>query len=439
MNPHLLYTAWSFPPSRAGGVYRALATANAFAADGWDVTVLTVPRDIFEASAGVDSSLEDQLAPGVEIVRVDPGAQAHVTDLRQWSRLRARNIELWRGLERLRDLRGFPELTYGRWRRPLESAAARVHHSRPVDLAIGTANPNVDFATGAYLARRFGVPYVMDYRDAWSLDVFSGRPVTNWIPGVVRTERRLLGRAAEVWFVNEPIRAWHAQRYGGADRMHVVANGFDEYEAPLAVPVRSGRAQGLVFGYIGTMSDQVPVEPLVAAWRRARRDGRIRAVDRLVIHGYVGHWGTGEAARMLEAAAEDGVSFRGPVSKSRIGEVYAGFDALVLALGTGRYVTSGKVFEYLATGIPIVSVHDPGNAATDVVKDAPGWHGARSLDPGDIADSLAATAAVAAAQTPEERLVAQAWGSRYARRAQLNPRIADLRDLVENRSAQRSR
>ncbi|WP_243224846.1 glycosyltransferase [Microbacterium sp. CIAB417] len=434
MNPHLLYTAWSFPPSRAGGVYRALATVNAFAADGWDVTVLTVPRELFEASTGVDSSLEDQVAPGVEVVRVDPGVTAHVTDLRKWSRLRARNIELWRGLERVRDLSAFPELSYGRWRRPLESAAERVHRSRPVDLAIGTANPNVDFAAGMFLNRRFGVPYVMDYRDAWSLDVFSGEPIASWVPGVARLERRLLNDAAEIWFVNEPIRAWHAHRYGGADRMHVVANGFDEYEAPLTVPVRAGRDRGLVFGYIGTLSDQVPVEPLVAGWRRARRDGRIGRADQLVIHGYVGHWGTGEAERMLEAAAADGVSFRGPVSKSRIGEVYEGFDALVLALGTGRYVTSGKVYEYLATGIPIVSVHDPGNAATDVVKDAPGWHGTRSLDPGHIAEALASTATVAATQTPEDRAVAQAWGARYARRAQLDPRIADLRHLVSLRS-----
>lgn len=61
--PHLLYTAWSFPPSRAGGVYRALATVNAFAAAGWDVTVLTVPRNIFLNSTGADFRLEEQVAP----------------------------------------------------------------------------------------------------------------------------------------------------------------------------------------------------------------------------------------------------------------------------------------------------------------------------------------------------------------------------------------
>ncbi|MGF2948494.1 glycosyltransferase [Microbacterium alcoholitolerans] len=433
MRPHLLYTAWSFPPSRAGGVYRALATVNAFAADGWDVTVLTVPREIFESSTGVDDSLEQQVAPGVRVLRVDPRSTAHISDLHRWSRFRARNIELWRGVDRLRDLRHFPELTYGRWKPRLEKAAAQVHTSHPVDLAIGTANPNVDFTSGAYLSHRFGVPYVMDYRDAWGLDVFSGEALGTWIPGRARVERRLLGGAAEVWFVNEPIRAWHAQTFAGAERMHVVANGYDEYEVPLASPVRAERDGGLRFGYIGTMSDQVPVAPLVQAWRLARERGTVTRSSQLVIHGYVGHYGTGVAADALAGAESEGVVFRGPVSKSRIGEVYAGFDALVLALGTGRYVTSGKVYEYLATGIPIVSVHDPGNAATGVVRDAPGWVGTRSLDPSDIADALSETAATAAAQTPAERAEAQRWGAQYARHAQLTPRIASLRRLVEGR------
>ena len=433
MRPHLLYTAWSFPPSRAGGVYRALATVNAFAEDGWDVTVLTVPREVFASSTGIDDSLERQLSPNVRVERVDPKATAHISDLHQWSHLRARNIELWRGIDRLRDLTRFPELTYGRWRPELERAAARVHAAKPVDLAIGTANPNVDFATGAYLSQRFGVPYVMDYRDAWGLDVFSGERLGSWIPGRNRVESRLLARAAEVWFVNEPIRSWHARTFGGAERMHVVANGYDEYDVPLNVPVRPLRGEGLVFGYIGTLSDQVPVQPLIRGWRIARERNMIPQTAQLVIHGYVGHSGTGAAADAMADAAADNVVFRGPVTKSRIGDVYAGFDALVLALGTGLYVTSGKVYEYAATGIPIVSVHDPRNAATDVVRDAPGWSGTRSLDPADIADALAVTARTAAAQTDDERTLAQAWGAQYARRAQLEPRVAALRRLVEGK------
>lgn len=427
--PHLLYTAWSFPPSRAGGVYRAVATVNAFAAAGWDVTVLTVPRALWLGSTGIDARLEAEVRPEVRIVRIDADVPAFQNDIARWSRLRARHSELFKITDLWRDLIRFPESSYGRWRPALERAAERIHSGRRVDLAIGTGNPHVDFVAGWHLHRRYGVRHVMDYRDAWQLDVFSGRRPITALPGAQRWERRLMATASEVWFVNDAIRDWHADRHpGAASRMHVVANGFDTYREPLTVPIRPQRDDGLVFGYIGTVSAMVPIAELLEGWRRARARSPLVAGARLEIRGYLGFFGAADAsvAGALEDARAIGVGYGGPVAKSEIADVYAGFDALVLALGTGRYVTSGKVYEYAATGIPVVSVHDPGNAATEVMRDSPAWVPTRSLSADDIADALVAVASLAAGQTPAERRAGQEWGSRYARMAQLGPRIAAL-------------
>lgn len=427
--PHLLYTAWSFPPSRAGGVYRALATVNAFANAGWEVTVLTVPRSVWVESTGADELLEARVHPSVRVERIEADVPAFQNDLARWPRGRARHPELWKLADLRRDLVRFPEPNYGRWRPALERATERIHRDRPVDLAIGTANPHVDFVPGWHLHRRFGIRNVMDYRDAWQLDVFTGRKLITAIPEVGRWERRLMSAATEVWFVNEAIREWHAAEHPElADRMRVVANGFDEYDAPLATPVREGRDHGLVFGYIGTVSDKVPLVELIEGWRLARaRDPRL-ADARLVIHGYLGHFGGVNPAfqAALETGRAHGVSFAGPVSKTRIGEAYRGFDALVLALGTGRYVTSGKVYEYAATGIPIVSIHDTGNAATQVLEGSPAWIATRGLAPAEIADALTATARLSAEQTAEQRAAAQAWAAHYGRTQQLAPRISAL-------------
>lgn len=427
--PHLLYTAWSFPPSRAGGVYRALATVNAFADAGWDVTVITVPRDIWLSSTGADDQLEQRVDPRVRVERIPASVPAFQNDIGTWSWARARHPEFFKLADLWRDFAHFPEPNYGRWRPALEKAATRIHRERPVDLAIGTANPHADFVTGWHLHRRFGVPYVMDYRDAWQLDVFTGRKLITAVPQVARWERKLMATAAEVWFVNDAIREWHVQQHPEfADRMRVVANGFDEYEKPLAAPPRADRADGLVFGYIGTISDKVPLLPLLDAWAIARESEPALAGAELRIHGYLGHFGGANTAftEGLERARAHGVTFGGPVSKSTIGETYRGFDALVLALGTGRYVTSGKVYEYTATGIPIVSVHEPTNAATDVLRDAPAWVGARSIAVPDIVAALVDTARLAAAQTADERAAAQEWALQYERGRQLAPRIAAL-------------
>ena len=59
-------------------------------------------------------------------------------------------------------------------------------------------------------------------------------------------------------------------------------------------------------------------------------------------------------------------------------------------MGKGKYVTSGKVFEYAASALPIVAVHDPGNAATDVLREYPLWFPINDLSPEAIATATIA-------------------------------------------------
>lgn len=435
--PHLLYVAWGYPPCRGSGVYRAWATANAFAAAGWDVTVLTVPREVFTMSTGVDESLERTIDPRIDIVRVPFDSAAFQNDLRRWPWLRATAPELWNVVNARREQRTFPERTYGSWRPALEEAALKVHRRRPIDLVLGTANPHVDFTPGLRLHREHQVPYVMDYRDAWQLDVFSGSRLTPPDGEVARWEKDLVENAHAVWFVNEPILHWHADLYPAqADRFRVVANGYDS--AP--PPGQESAADALVFGYLGTISSAVPVDRLVEGWKLARTRSATVAASKIELWGHLNHVGTPNEAisRQLAGFAENGISYLGPVPKHEVGEVYSRFDALLLVLGTGRYVTSGKVFEYASTGLPIVSVHDPGNAASDVLRDAPAWYPVSDIgSPEAIADALIAAAERSLSQTSEERDAARSWAEQFQRARQLDPQIHALREFVESRGVTR--
>ena len=69
--PRLLYIAFYFPPTRASGVHRSLATANLFAARGWDVTVLTINEEYFrDFVQSWDPSLSARVDPSVKVERV---------------------------------------------------------------------------------------------------------------------------------------------------------------------------------------------------------------------------------------------------------------------------------------------------------------------------------------------------------------------------------
>lgn len=427
--PHVLYVAWGFPPCRGGGVYRALATANGFAAQGFRVTVLTATRETFLRYTGADTSLEDLVDPRIRVVRIPFAWPSLETDVRQWSPLRALAPRVWRKVRARLDVRDFPEVGYGPWRRPLEAAASRIHAEDPVDLVVASANPNVDFAVADHLHRTSGVPYVMDYRDAWMLDVFSGDLLHEEGSRVARLERRLVEGAHEVWFVNEPIRAWHRERYPAAtDRMHVVSNGYDPDFAPAPRLSPSPPDRPLRFGYIGTVSGKVPLKEFAAGWSVARLREPVLDDATAEIWGYLGFYATPNAGllRLVDAHAAVGLSYAGPLPKPRVREVYDTFDALLLILGAGKYVTSGKVFEYTASALPIVSVHSPANAAGDVLRGYPLWFPVPDLEPESIAQALEAAARAAREASAETREKCRRFAEKHSRDLQLSPRIAAL-------------
>jgi glycosyltransferase involved in cell wall biosynthesis len=410
-------------------VYRALATPNAFARAGWRVTVLTVDRETFLHTTGGDVDLEAAIDSDITVVRVPFDVPSYQVNLASWSWWRARFPEIWNYLRNRRDKAIFPEPVYGPWRAVVEQAAREIHTNDPVDLTIATANPHVAFTAAYALHEDHNVPYVMDYRDAWQLDVFSGKRVVAAGSEVDTWESRLIASASEVWFVNEPIRRWHHDLYPQhSERMHVVANGFDSGLSGFESSIREGRDRGLAFGYVGTMSAQVPLEAMLDGWRLARERDPIIASSTLEFFGHLGHAGAPNArwSALFEERRDDRVLYNGPVSKTKLAQTYKRFDALVLMLGTGRYVTSGKVFEYCATGLPVVSVHDPVNAASDVLREHPAWAATRDLSPEAIADALIAGGALAVAQSEADRAAAQKWAVQFERGAQLEPRIAAL-------------
>ena len=434
--PHVLYVAWGFPPSRTGGVHRALATVNAFAADGWRVTVLTVPRQVFHHVTGADDALEALVDPRAQVLRIPFEWPARSSDLRSWPARRVLFPRLWATVRKRLDLRAFPEVGYGPWRHELEAAARRVHAEHPVDLVVATTNPEVSVTAAVRLHHDAGVPYVVDYRDAWTLHTYSGArrhaadsPVGVW-------EARSLAGAAEIWLVNEPLRRWHAAAYPSlAERMHVVMNGYDR-DLPDTLVRVPDPAGPLRFGYLGTMTHVVPLAEFVAGWRRGRQVWPEVAAGRAELRGYLGYYGTPDAGltAIVDAAADVAVSYSGPVSKTEVAATYADFDVLLFLLGGGEYVTSGKVFEYMSTGLPIVSVLTPGCAAAEVLAGYPRRHQAADLSPDAIAGALAEAADDArAADGPARAAAAREHARQFRRDRQLGPRLEALRALVEAR------
>ena len=427
--PRILYISFFFPPSRASGVYRARATANYLAAHDWDVTVCAAPMRFLKAIGSADEALSETVDPRVEVHRPGMDMFRWEDDVRRFGWFRRTFPVLAKAVHDKRQSFGFPEEAYASWGRATARTALRLHARRRFDVVLATGNPFAAFAAARTFGRLANVPYALDYRDSWTLNLFTdqpkypdGHPAWAW-------ERRLLKDASAAVFVNEALRRWHAERYPElAGKMMVVLNGWD----PDLLTVRdTGPAhRPLRFGYLGTLTKNQPVAELAAAFRRARAHPDLADAE-LNIHGHLGFFATGDESLLdrLSADPASGIHYRGPVSKTQVASVYEQNDVLVFLAGGGRYVTSGKVFEYMASGRPIVSVHSPESAAVEVLDGYPLWFNPGGLDIDAVAQSMIAAGKAARDATVDQRAQARAHAAGYAREALLAPLEVKLREL----------
>lgn len=441
--PRVLYLSFYFPPSRASGVYRARATANHLAAQGWDVTVLAAPlKFLHEAIGSVDEKLAETVDERIHVERPRLNHFIWERDVRRFSRFRQTMPVTARYIYDLGQ-RVFPE-HYSSWGWASVRKALRLHARAPFDVVLATGNPFASFAAAWLFHQITRVPYVVDYRDSWTLDLFADEPAYEPEHPVWAWERRVLRGASRAVYVNEALRGWHADRYPeAADRMMVVPNGWDQDLLPVSAETpaqsRSDSSAPLRFSYLGTVTNAQPVEELVDAFRLARQHPDL-ADATLNIYGHLGFF-RGSDADLLQRLGLDpatntvddptsGVRYRGPVAKTEVASAYADSDVLVFLAGGARYVTSGKIFEYMASGRPIVSVHAPGIAATEVLRGYPLWFNADSLEPERIAQTMIAAGKMARDLTPDARAAAMRYAATYTRERVLAPLEAELRVLA---------
>ncbi|MEO8108309.1 MAG: glycosyltransferase [Actinomycetes bacterium] len=435
VRPHLLYLALGFPPAAKSCAYRMKEVANLAVERGWRVTVVNLDEEAWLREFGLDRSLAAQVSPSIKQVLLPLHRPDFDPDLQHYSWFRARHTARWLKFRRRIEQISFPEPVWGVYRAPLERALEKVHLQDSADLLMVSPAPYVTMAAAWRFHRRHGVPYVVDFRDGWSVDVMAegeafarDSPRGKWDARVVRDAQRC-------WFVNDPIRDFYAQRYPeAADRLRVVRNGWDLDSAPSISSSAPQPGSGLKFTFLGNL--KLPYSQflvLIDAWKQARTAEASLHGATLDFYGYIGAGyasGANAYAKTIGQHGANGVRYHGPVPRSEVAKVYDDSDALVLALPGGRFMTSGKVYEYMASGLPIVSAHGYEHGAADILEGYPLWARPRSLDVDALRQAVVDAAVMARSATVEQRAAGREHAEKFERRRQLESPISELEDLV---------
>lgn len=385
----LLLVSYFYPPGRDTGALRPATMAKYLRLLGHDVQVLTTSA----YGTGDDESTH-----------------------------RTRDAQLWRARRRGRDRVDalYDADTYGgtphalsrvivpepllvAWAPFARAAALRLNREQRFDCVITTSPPESTHAIGMALRRR-GIPWVADIRDAWTFESLRPEFPTRAQRALdARLERRWLGRADRVVCVSEPA-ARDLRARGIADPV-VIPNGWDPESAPpeTAEPagiLDPGRVSLVYTGRFGSYGRDP--RPLVEALGQlAREDPEAAARIELVVAGPL----TEDEARLLASDVSPArIVVAGSQPHERALALQRQADVLLLlAQPTRSQLLNIKLFEYMASGRPILALAE-GTEAGRVVTEI-GGETVRADDVGEITAALRALASDPPPPLPAEALV----------------------------------
>lgn len=389
-----LAIAGIFPPAGGAGALRQVKLFKYLRERDWEVTVVApaARRGWF-----FDETLAAELR-GVKVVRAGwaregrgrlSALRAQAKDPRERglpARLASPILRLGKSL---RDTAAVPD-EFLPWVPAAARKALRELDRHHYDLIFTSSFPYSSHLVGLMLRRARGVPWLVELRDPWAGHSFrrKGSRLQRRIDGLL--ESQVLHAADAVTVISPGVREMLAERYGPEvmRKVEVHPNGYDpaDFESVRVAP----RRDRLEILYVGSFDAVLePPDPFLAALSRvfAQRPGA-RSRLRLRVLGAADM----ESTRRIRAwqdreHAADVLRMDGFVSHGEATRAMQRADILALTQADGARVYTSKVFEYLASGTPILAAVGDSDCR-DLLEECGGAIAARPDEPAVLADAL---------------------------------------------------
>lgn len=358
--PAVLLIARAFPPyaRSMGGAIRMLKLAQFLSAQGIKTHVLAA-RGLFHGTFGYDDILQRLQVHYVDdpLARLASGGASDSP-----AALIPRGSSLKRFMKSaILDL-SVPDSGIFALPRML-AKARRLVEDEQITAVISSGPPHSDHLVGLRLKQQWpDLTWIVDYRDSWNgTSLFRKQfPPAQWLNALL--ERRVLRAADAVTLISEPMlkKARTISGFPCAENFHLIRNGFDP-----GLPVDRSRwrndAGVLRIGYFGVIDDAPE------SYRNPNVLFDVISAPETNIHIHL--FGSARIGDRWRQRLGSRLTEHGNLDHDEAVRRMADYDALMLLHtrddGADEVVT-GKVFEYIASGRPILAI-GPDQMATNTM------------------------------------------------------------------------
>ncbi len=367
LTPVLIITYY-WPPSGGAGVQRWLKFSKYLPEAGWLPVILTVDP-AFAAYPVTDDSLSGDLPESVKVhtTRATNYFSIYKKDKSAIPTAGFANNtgDSFKG-KFLRFIRGnffLPDPRRG-WNKFAFKKACELIESEGIKNIITTSPPHSTQLIGLKLKHKYpALRWVADLRDPW-IDIYYYR---QFYPTVLSRaidgnyEKKVLKHADKIITVGESLKKLFASKIKGLEnKTTVITNGYDDSDFNGIISVKPSR---FTITYVGTLSDIYPVEGLIAALKSFK--------DKDYLLRFVGTVSARTAALLRSGLPEKSLEFIPYVIHDEAVKYMLNSSLLVLIIPlhqSNKSIITGKLFEYLATYLPILCIGPADGDAANIIK-----------------------------------------------------------------------
>lgn len=341
---HLIIVAWEFPPFVSGGVYRPLSFAQYASKTPWKVSILSGPEPDEITDAG--SSLYQSVPKSVRIVRA-------TSESKQENLWPLPNID--GGIANAMSLYKMGVFAYLERDEPADI---------PGGVVLASGPPFHSFVAALWLSRRLGWKLVLDYRDEWTQSPhgFNRRDKVN-----ERWESECLNKADLVIFTTRSQLENQLAIFPHVDRKRciVIPNGWEPSDFPIKRRLERPNEARATIGFFGNLGGWWYPDSFMNTLSELARSHP--EISKAIVVQFVGRKSPEVAQLLCRHERSTPIEQIDHISKDLACSMMCSSDILLLfnPPSLDRYIP-GKLYEYIASGRPILLYGDGGEMASIV-------------------------------------------------------------------------